>query len=367
MSIFLSGAGCGAPGEPTPPSPPVPQAVLDLSAKQLGDGVLLVFTMPGKGTLGERLPQVPGFEVLRGTQRGDGTPDARTFRVVDTVPGALVSRYQQRGQVQFVDPVSPSDPQLRSGRPLIYTVRTFVSAKHPSLNSQDVALRLYPVAEAIGSLDALVTEQGIQLKWPAPARTSSGEALAGVKEYHVYRGELNGTPGAIPAAQSAQTLWKSPLQQLGTSGTNEYLDSGFDYGRTYAYLVRSATDSPAGPLESSDSPQAVVTPKDTFPPAAPEDVVATIQPGPGRGSLLVELSWSINLEPDLAGYRVYRSEEENGRGSLLTANLLPSPAYRDTSVQTGQHYWYTVTAVDQAGNESPRSQPVAVDVAQPSR
>jgi len=46
---------------------------------------------------------------------------------------------------------------------------------------------------------------------------------------------------------------------------------------------------------------------------------------------------------------------------------LPSPAYRDTSVQSGQHYWYTVTAVDQAGNESARSQAVAVDVAQPSR
>src|SRR5262249_44678307 len=154
------------------------------------DGVLLTFTMPGKGTLGERLPQVPGFEVLRGAQREDGTPDSGTFRVVDTVPGALVSRYLERGQVQFVDPVSPSDPQPHSGRPLIYRVRTFVSAKHPSLNSEDVVLRLYPVAEAIGSLDAVLTEQGIQLKWPAPASTSAGEALAGVKEYHVYRGEL---------------------------------------------------------------------------------------------------------------------------------------------------------------------------------
>ena len=367
FSSFAFCEGCGAPGEPTPPSPPVPQAILDLSAKQLGDGVLLVFTMPGKGTLGERLPQVPGFEVLRGTQRDDGTPDPRTFRVVDTVPGALVSRYQQRGQVQFVDPVSPTDPQLLSRWPLIYRVRTFVSAKHPSPNSQDVAVRLYPVVEAIGALDAVVTEQGIQLKWPAPARTSSGEALAGVKEYHVYRGELNGTPGAIPAAQSAQSPWKSPLQQLGTSGTNEYLDSAFDYGKTYAYVVRSAIDSPAGPLESSDSPQAVVTPKDTFPPAAPQDVVAAIQPGAGTGSPLVELSWSINVEPDLAGYRVYRSAEEGGKPSLLTLNLLPSPAYRDTSVQTGQHYWYTVTAVDQAGNESARSQPVAIDVAQLSR
>jgi hypothetical protein len=365
-SILLVSEGCGAPGEPTPPSPPVPQAILDLAAKQCGDGVLLTFTMPGKGTLGERLAEAPAFEVLRGSQRGDGTPDPRSFRVVDTVPGALVPRYLQRGQVQFVDPVSPSDAQWRSGNPVLYRVRTFISAKHPSLNSQDVTLRLYPVAEAVASLEATVTEQGIQLKWPAPARLSSGEALAGVKEYRIYRGELNSGSGAA-ATQPAQSPWKSPLEQLGTSTSSDYLDSGFDYGKTYAYVVRSVVDSPAGPLESNDSPQGVVTPKDIFPPAAPQGVVAAIEHGSAADSVLVELSWSINVEPDLAGYRVYRSGTESAKGALLTPSLLPSPVYRDNSVESGQQYWYTVTAVDQSGNESAPSQPVAVEVVQLSR
>src|SRR5579862_1906528 len=105
FSALLFAAGCGAPGEPQPPSPPVPQAIADLSAKQAGDGVLLTFTMPTRSTLGERLQQVPTFEVLRGSLRADGTPDPKSFRVVDTVPGALVGGYSQRGQVQFLDPV----------------------------------------------------------------------------------------------------------------------------------------------------------------------------------------------------------------------------------------------------------------------
>src|SRR5882724_12161572 len=92
FSIFLFAAGCGAPGEPQPPTPPVPQAIADLTAKQAGDGVLLTFTMPGKSTLGERLQQVPAFEVLRGTVQPDGTPDPKSFRMVDTVPGRLVAR-----------------------------------------------------------------------------------------------------------------------------------------------------------------------------------------------------------------------------------------------------------------------------------
>jgi len=118
-------------------------------------------------------------------------------------------------------------------------------------------------------------------------------------------------------------------------------------------------------LESSDSNIALVTPKDTFPPAAPQGIVAATLPGDSPGSLVVDLSWSINIELDLAGYRVYRSDQEGLRGDLLTPELLPTPAYRDTSVVAGKHYWYTVTAVDRAGNESEPST-LAVDVAQPS-
>jgi hypothetical protein len=367
ISIFLLIAGCGAPGEPQPPTPPIPQAIADLTAKQAGDGVLLTFTMPGKSTLGDRLQQVPTFEVSRGVLRADGTPDPKSFRVVDTVPGALVARYSQRGQVQFIDPVSPLDPQLRAGQPFVYRVHTLFSAKRPSPESKEVTLRLYSVAERISSLDANVTEQGIDLKWPAPTHTWGGEPLPGIQEYHVYRGELDPATASVAASDPLQAKWKSPLLQLGATTTTDYRDSGFDYGKTYAYLVRSVVGSPSGPLESSDSPLAIVTPKDTFPPAAPQGIVAAIQPGATPGSVAVELSWSINVEPDLAGYRVYRSEQEGARGILLTPDPLPSPAYRDNSVQSGQRCWYTVTAVDRSGNESAPSLAMAVDVAQPSR
>ena len=367
FSIFLFAAGCGAPGEPQPPTPPVPQGIADLAAKQAGDGVLLTFTMPGKSTLGDRLQQVPTFEVLRGSLRPDGTPDPKSFRVVDTVPGALVARYSQKGQVQFIDPVAPTDPQFRSCQLIVYRVHTLFSAKHPSPDSKDITLQLYPVAERLSALDSALTEQGIELKWVAPSHTSTGEPLASVQEYHVYRGELDPTSSSAAAGDPLQAKWKSPLLQLGATGTTDYRDSGFDYGKTYAYLVRTVIASPAGALESSDSPMAIVTPKDTFPPAAPQNVVAAIQPGATPGSVGVELSWSINVESDLAGYRVYRSQQDGDRGALLTPELLPSPAYRDNSAQYGQRYWYTVTAVDRSGNESAPSLAVAVDVAQPSR
>ena len=88
-------------------------------------------------------------------------------------------------------------------------------------------------------------------------------------------------------------------------------------------------------------------------------------PGSVASSFVVDLSWSINTETDLAGYRVYRSAQEGVRGQLITPELLPVPAIRDSSVAFGHRYWYTVTAVDRAGNESVPSNPVAVDITQP--
>lgn len=364
FSSFFVIAGCGAPGEPVPRMPPVPQAISDLAAKQAGTGVLLTFTMPGKSTLGDNLPQTPTFEIWRGGLDPSGKPDHKSFRVVDTVPGALVSRYLQRGQVNFLDPISPTDPQLLAGALFVYRVQTLISDKHPSTFSNDTSLHLYPVPEAIGKVETTVTEHGIELKWQPPLKNSFGDALPVVKQYHVYRGELNPASANQPPSEHTPSAWKLPPALLGVAPAPEYRDSGFDYGKTYGYVIRSVVDSPGGPLESSDSQEAVVTPLDTFPPAAPQGVVAAVEPGGAPGSSVVELSWSINLEPDLSGYRVYRSEQEGSQGSLLTPQLLPSPAYRDNSVESGHHYWYTVTAVDRSGSESAPSPAVAVDVAQ---
>jgi len=365
ISIFFLASGCGAPGEPVPPAPPIPVAVTDLKAQQAGDGVLVSFTMPGKSVTGEKLEGVPTLEVLRGSLRPDGVPDAKSFRVVDTVPGALLAGYMRQGKVQFLDPIAPEETRAHPGETVVYRVRTRVSDKKASANSNDVTLNLYAVPERIDSLQARVTESGIQLKWMAPSRTSGGEPLSNIQEYRLYRGELD--PASAEAAQKElrQAKWKSPLLQIATTTATEYQDAGFDYGKTYAYVVRSVIPAGSGTVESSESRLVVLVPRDIFPPAAPAGVVAAALADGASGRQVVDLSWSINVEPDLAGYRIYRREQEDTQGQVLTQELLPTPAYRDTSVSGGQRYWYTVTAVDRAGNESAPSAAVIVEIPQP--
>ena len=91
---------------------------------------------------------------------------------------------------------------------------------------------------------------------------------------------------------------------------------------------------------------------DRFPPHAPTDlrVVAS--------ESTIELSWRPNNEPDLAEYRVRRSE---GAGPYVVIDIVPlgAASYSDASVESGQAYRYTITAVDRDGNESAPSDAVA--------
>lgn len=364
--VFFLLAGCGAPGDPIAPSLPVPVAVTDLTARQAGDGVQLTFTMPAKTIHGDRLIEPPSIEVLRGSLKADGAPDAKSFRVVYSIPGSLVNKYRNEDRVQFVDPVAPEETRAHPGGTLVYRVRTRASQKRASPDSNSVTVKVFPVPERITPVQAKITETAIELSWNPPARTSAGQPLSAVPEYHIYRGELDPRTHDPVAKDFSHDKWISPLALLAPSDTTAFRDTQFDFAKTYVYVVRSALTLDGSALESDDSDPIVVSAVDTFPPSVPQGLVAAVIAATPSSPPEVDLSWSINVETDLAGYRVYRSEQPDGRGELLNPDLLLSPAFRDTRVQLGHHYWYSVTAVDRTGNESASSTPVAADVAQPS-
>jgi hypothetical protein len=361
---FLLLGGCGAPGEPQPPSPPVPSAVNDLAAHQQGNGVQLVFTLPGHSVAGDRLSEPPAIEIFRGILKANGSPENKSFRLVYTIPGALADSYAAQGRIQFTDPVSSEDLRGKPGLVYAYRVRTRASRKKDSADSNTVTAKLYPVPERIVALAARVTQNAIELRWPVPPFAAAGASAEALSGYHVYRGELDPSSPVPASSDLSQAKWKSPPILLAPSQNNSYQDTAFDFGKAYVYQVRSLVIADDHPVESDDSVPAMVTPRDTFPPAAPQNLVVAEIPGE-NGALSADLSWSINLENDLAGYRIYRSEEQGQRGHSLQVELLPSPAYRDVSVQPGHRYWYLVTALDRAGNESEPSEPVLADLTKP--
>lgn len=80
----------------------------------------------------------------------------------------------------------------------------------------------------------------------------------------------------------------------------------------------------------------------------------------------VDLAWTASNSTALQGYNVYRSGTTGGpytkiSSTLSTATLL----FTDTSPQSGQKYFYVVTAIDVNGLESTASTEVAVTIPTP--
>jgi fibronectin type 3 domain-containing protein len=83
---------------------------------------------------------------------------------------------------------------------------------------------------------------------------------------------------------------------------------------------------------------------DTVAPAAVLDVVAQVTAN------VVDVSWTASSEVDLAGYHVYRA---TNTPDMELVGVTSTNSFHDATVASG---WvrYEITAVDEAGNESPR-------------
>jgi pectate lyase len=81
-------------------------------------------------------------------------------------------------------------------------------------------------------------------------------------------------------------------------------------------------------------------------PLPPANLTAT------SGYATVVLDWNDNNESDLAGYNVYRSATQGSGYSKLNSSLVSDSNYDDNSIPHNMTYYYVVTAVDTALNES---------------
>ena len=142
-----------------------------------------------------------------------------------------------------------------------------------------------------------------------------------------------------------------------------FADTAFTWEKTYEYRVAGLTRVVASDgntlaeFEGQDSPAAIVAAHDIFPPPVPVGLQAVYSSLESQGSSrrFIDLTWSPQVESDVAGYNVYRSDGQSSPAKLNTA-LITAPAFRDEKIEPGKVYTYMVTAVDVRGNESAKSE-----------
>ncbi len=382
--LIVSAAGCASPGQPRPPSLDLPETVQDLTAKRIGDEVQLHWTTPEKTTdrIAVKGPMTASICRIANPPSATCTPikqlqvQSGPSQAVDTLPQPLT-----------VDP-----PTL-----LAYRIEILNSKGHSAGLSPDAFAAAGAAPPAIQSLRATPTRDGAMLEWqqtsnsaaieldrlpigpdgvvilPPPPKSSSKSTKPATKPTQKTAQKPQSThpsqPTTAPQPKSPlqststpievklQTPDPSPTQPPDPGGT---IDHTVQMGESYRYTaqrVRSvALGGHALELRSPISSPATVVMKNTFPPHPPTGLEA-IPGGATAADRSIDLSWTPNTDPDLAGYNVYRQDIDAkgaAAGTAARLNTIPvaGPAYRDQTAVPGRRYAYHVTAVDTAGNES---------------
>jgi predicted small lipoprotein YifL len=156
--------------------------------------------------------------------------------------------------------------------------------------------------------------------------------------YHVFE-----VPPSPPASQDPYALQlPATLTPQPVAVTELAIPGPVRFGEQRCFVVRSVDAVGGATLVGPASPPGCVTPADTFPPAAPRQLVAI------AGTGVVNLIWEPNTESDLAGYLVLRGTAPDGTLQRLTPSPIAETTYRDQTATPGVRYVYAVVAVDSA-------------------
>jgi hypothetical protein len=214
----------------------------------------------------------------------------------------------------------------------IYVIRGVSKAGRAGQLSARVAVPLVSPPAAPIAPRVSFNDKAVVLQWIPPVAEVGGPAIA----FNVYR-----TDG--PAAGQATPLNPAPLTEP------QFETTGVTFGQQLCVAVRGVQTVQNVRIEGAATQPACVTPRDIFPPAAPQRVSLLLLDG------AIDLVWDTSPEPDVKGYVVLRGEAAGGTLRPLTPAPIQETTFRDTSVTPGVRYVYAVTAVDGAGNTSAES------------
>jgi hypothetical protein len=227
----------------------------------------------------------------------------------------------------FIDTTVPNSQQAT------YAV-AYVAYEEPQ-TSQQVVVKTGQASEVIGansaSFTAEVVSDGIKLDWslPQPAEEYSTD---------IFRSDTVGVLGKRVAR------FDSTVQEfIDASGKPDI----------YFYTLRWYKK-----LVTGESATATITASDQMNPEPPKSITVNFN----QELKIITITWSPSTSSDVDHYDVYRSLVPLKLGDKLNSDgIKPDPTqpletvtlkYEDNKISDGQTYYYSVLAVDKAGNVS---------------
>lgn len=318
---------CGSVGEPLPPLLNIPERATGLSAKQTADGIVLSWVPPIRTTEAMPLREKLRFTIYELALNQSIKPISikhfeSASREVTTIESQAPNKLNRDVRLS----ITLNFPHSQEGV-FAYGVLTKNQANRSNGFPDLATVEIVEGPEAPSEPIAQVSSDGIIVEWKDAARASA---------YRILR-------------RSNKT---DPLIEIDMVSETRFLDKQFAWGTSYIYLIRSTRQTSTGLTEGPLSPPVEVFAHDIFPPKTPRGL--TVVPLEAR----VDLSWHSNTEPDLSGYRIYRRTAQTSPVVINGDTLVRSPRFTDRNIAPKTTYRYTITAVDQKGNESHEGQTV---------
>ncbi|MDH5467346.1 MAG: fibronectin type III domain-containing protein [Candidatus Aminicenantes bacterium] len=372
LVLFLS---CGKKGPILPPVPKIIQKVEAFEISQRGEKLLLEWENPTAYIDGSPVSEITEVEIWvmeieKGSAEKEETeaegpakkktgksgedkkeiPEKRknlTPEEFEKNARLIASVAREKLSQHLINPDSEpgiyrysyllSDRDFRLDR-LVFGLRVKGKGKRKSEFSRLLSVRPAVISLPPREVKASVFKDRIELRWTAADKNFDQSSPASFRGFNVYRFEEKGQ-----------------LRRLNEKLIKEekFDDNDFLLGKVYRYFVRASATEPPPFMESGDSDVVEVQAEDKFAPAAPSGLISI------AAESYISLTWDDNKEADLAGYRVWRRIEGESEFKLLTPQPIRGNAFSDTKVEKNKRYDYAVTALDKAGNESPRSKSVS--------
>ena len=324
FALFLSLSSCGKRKPPLPPIEKVEQRV-EISGFQRGNKINLTWQMPLRNAPDGSVLNIDHVEVYRLAEE------------INSPASISEEEFASRSTLIYSVPVADSDFAKKTlsypdtldfagqAARLRYSIR-FVNASGQRAAFSNFLL-IEPTARIANVpkiLNFTVNESSILITWDPPQTNIDGSKPVNVLGYNLYR--------SLTDSGSFSLINKTPINK------STFSDSSFEFAKDYKYFVRAVSLGGNGqPIESLDSNIIEVQPKDTFAPSAPTAITIAATPNS------LSIFFAFNPERDIAGYRIYRTENQNlpkAEWKLLTTNLLTTNTFQDKNVEAGKTYYF---------------------------
>jgi hypothetical protein len=343
--------GCGVPGIPKPPSLQLPEPVTDLRAVRKGDSVYLDWTVPTETTdhlAARRLgpTRICRSQVAAMTQCSNSVGEAPAPQLpAQSHQKNKPAKSAPKTHASYTDRLPETSIEKNPGAQIFYAISILNENGRSAGISNLVHVSAAAAQPPPSDFRAQVATEGVVLSWTGIPNVPATPELRYV--YRVYRRPEGTNTDAI--------VGEVPLD---ASSATQLVDHTFEWEKTYFYRATVVTviqeeRKPETQFEGDDTPAVKVFAHDIFPPDVPSGLQAVFS-GVGQQPF-IDLIWAPDTEADLAGYNVFR-HEAGAQPVKINSEPLNTPAFRDTKVESGKTYIYSVSAVDGRGNESARSQ-----------